>query len=421
MKILLITLGTDGDIDPFIALGQELKRRNHRVILVSNDYFKGKADEFSLEFVSIGSKQEYLDVLANPDVWNRFKGFRLLVDQLILRGMRDIYEQIKILHTPDTIIVAPCFMYGARIARDKLGIPLVTVVLQPTAIWTDDQPPTLASYSWAKILPAFVKRNLAKSIERFYLEPLVQPETNRFRSELGLSSVSRVATHWQYSPDLILALFPKWFGPVSTHQPQHLLFTGFVSHEIPQRVDYPRCLEFLASGDRPIAFTAGSGQQHAQKFYRVAVEACQKLNARGILLTKFRANRPAQLPESILHCDYAPFLSIFPKCRAVVHHGGIGTTGKVLASGVPQLVMPMAYDQPDNARRLRSLGVARFLNPMRFTPDKVAIVLENLLGSRSVRSRCQDLADRIDFSGSLDLACSAIESVSCRTNESLYR
>ncbi len=421
MKILLVTLGTDGDIDPFIALGQELKDRNHRVILVSNDYFKDKADQFGLEFVSIGSKQDYLDVLANPDVWNRFKGFRLLVDELILRGMRDIYEQIKILHTPDTIIVAPCFMYGARIARDKLGIPLVTVVLQPTSIWTDDQPPTLASYPWTKFLPGFVKRNLAKGIERFYFEPLIQPETNRFRSELGLSPVDRVSTHWQYSPDLILALFPKWFGPALTHSPQHLLFPGFVSHENPHSAVNAECLDFLLAGDRPIAFTAGSGHRHAQKFFQVAVEVCQKLNVRGILLTKFSANCPTQLPKSILHCDYAPFLSIFPKCRAVVHHGGIGTTGKALASGVPQLVMPMAYDQPDNARRLKSLGIARFLNPMRFTPDNVATELDNLLGSRSVQSRCQDLAGQIDSSSALDVACSAIESVRCRTNESLYQ
>ncbi len=414
MKILLVTLGTDGDIDPFLALGHELKARNHNVVLVSNDYFQTKAEQSGFDFVSIGSEQEYLDVLANPDVWHRFKGFPLLVDKLILSGMHEIYQQIKYLQTPDTVVLAPCFMYGARIARDKLNIPLVTVVLQPTSLWSDDELPMLASYPWAKLLPVFVKRNLAKGLERFYLEPLVKPETNRIRTKLDLPAVDQVSTHWQYSPDLILALFPKWFGPTLQSPPQHLVYTGFVSHENPSAEMPPSCRKFLMDGTPPIAFTAGSGHQHAKKYFEVAVKACQKLNARGILLTKFRSNLPAQLPEFVMHCEYAPFVSLFPNCRAVVHHGGIGTTAKVLSTARPHLIVPMAYDQPDNARRLVSLGVGMQLKPRLFTPSSVAAQLQKLLLSDTVAVQCQERSRRIDTSSALAKACTAIESLSLR-------
>ena len=415
MNIVLITLGTDGDVDPFIALGRELKNRGHSVTLVSNNYFKPIADKFEFGFVSIGTKQDYMAILENQDVWTPRKGFKLLVQELILRPMRTVYELMASLSMSDTVMVAPSFMFGARIARDKLGIPLVTVVLQPASIWSDENPPPLASYAWARYLPAIFRRALAAGAERFYFEPMLGPETNRFRSELGLPRVAHVSTCWLYSPDRIIALYPDWFGPALVNPPPQLIMPGFVSHESPGEEAIPSgCAAFLSAGEPPIVFTPGSGHQHARDFFRVAAEVCRILNKRGLFLTKFHAHLPSHLPDSIYHCEYAPFLSVFPLCETVVHHGGIGTTAKAMASAIPQLVMPMAYDQPDNARRVNILGVARSLSPKQFTADKVAETLDFLGSSDLVRSRCNVLSKRIDQSRALTDACLAIEKI-CTT------
>ncbi len=412
MNIVLITLGTDGDVDPFIALGRELKNRGHSVTLVSNDYFKPIADKFEFGFVSIGTKQDYMAILENQDVWTPRKGFKLLVQELILRHMRTVYKLMASLFTADTVMVAPSFMFGARIVRDKLGVPLVTVVLQPASIWSYENPPPLASYAWAQYLPAFFKRALAAGAEQLYFEPLLAPETNRFRSELGLPQVAHVSTRWLYSPDRIIALYPDWFGPALVNPPSQLIMPGFVSHESPGKEAVPSgCSEFLSAGDPPIVFTPGSGHQHARDFFKVAADACRILNKRGLFLTKFRAHLPSRLPNSIYHCEYAPFLSVFPLCETVVHHGGIGTTAKAMASAIPQLVMPMAYDQPDNARRVKILGVSRFLPPKQFLPENLAHELNYLISSNEVKAQCLKLSRRINHSAALQDACSAIESV----------
>ena len=101
--------------------------------------------------------------------------------------------------------------------------------------------------------------------------------------------------------------------------------------------------------------------------------------------------------------------AVLPRSAALVHHGGIGTAAQALAAGRPQLVMPMAFDQPDNAARLVRLGVARMLPPARFSGARVARQLAALLGSDVVANRCAELARRCDASDSIGRTCDLIE------------
>jgi rhamnosyltransferase subunit B len=107
---------------------------------------------------------------------------------------------------------------------------------------------------------------------------------------------------------------------------------------------------------------------------------------------------------------YIPFSQVFPRTAAVVHHGGIGTTGQGLAGGVPQLIMPMGFDQPDNAARLERLGVGAALYPRQFTGVNVAARLAALL-EPAVRRRCQDVARRFENHAARERACEQIEQV----------
>ena len=101
-----------------------------------------------------------------------------------------------------------------------------------------------------------------------------------------------------------------------------------------------------------MVFVAGSGNRQATRFFSAAVEACHRLGCRGMLLTRYAEQCPQRLPPGVRHFDYAPLSHVLPRAAALVHHGGIGTAAQGLASGRPQLVMPMTFDQPDNASRL---------------------------------------------------------------------
>src|SRR5439155_17651208 len=111
------------------------------------------------------------------------------------------------------------------------------------------------------------------------------------------------------------------------------------------------------------------------------IDIAARLGRRALLLTRFRELLPASLPSHARHFDYAPFSRVLPQATALVHHGGIGTTAQAFATGVPQLVVPFAFDQPDTAARVRRLGVGSSILPSAFTGERGALLLRELLES----------------------------------------
>jgi rhamnosyltransferase subunit B len=157
----------------------------------------------------------------------------------------------------------------------------------------------------------------------------------------------------------------------------------------------PELETFLDEGGPPILFTAGSTNAQAARFFAVAADACRELGARGALATAFPNQLPPDLPNTIRHFSRVSFSRMFPRCRAVVHHGGIGTTAHALAAGTPQLVVPLSHDQPDNAARIARFGVGDSLNPEALNPRALAEKLRILTASKDVGRACRDLRERV--------------------------
>ena len=126
-------------------------------------------------------------------------------------------------------------------------------------------------------------------------------------------------------------------------------------------------------------------------------------------MTRYPEQLPNPLPKGVRHCGYIPFSQLLPRAAALVHHGGIGTTAQALAAGIPQLIMPMSHDQPDNAARVQRLGVGRSLRPKAFRAAAVAARLDPLLNSREVAARCQSVADKFKTGDPIGETCRAIE------------
>ena len=133
-----------------------------------------------------------------------------------------------------------------------------------------------------------------------------------------------------------------------------------------------------------------------------------------MLLTKYPHQLPARLPPGVRHCSFAPFRQLLPLCGAVVHHGGIGTTAAALCAGIPQLILPLAWDQPDNAERVRRLGVGARLGSRQRTAGHLARALARLM-TTEVRARCRVVADRVGEVDGLDVAAHWVEELAARS------
>ena len=408
MNILLVTLGSAGDVLPIAGLAIALQERGHRVTVITSGFFKDTIENLGIEFIEIGSRETLEAIMKNPDVWNPRKGLEVLLRQGFLPAVRQVYEIIAGHASEDTIVVSSVLMYGARVACEKLNIPLVTLQLQPAGFWSIAEPAVMPIIPLHRF-PSLFRKILFTVISRL-LDRMAGPKINGLRTDLGMPKVRHIFSEWAHSPLSVIGLFPEWYATPAPDWPPHTVLTGFIRFDRPFGGAVPdEAIDFLAAGDPPVVITPGTGMQHADRFFQASIEACRLLKRRAILLTLYRDHLPGRLPEGIAHFEYLPFSEVFPRAAALIHHGGIGTTAQALAAGIPQLVVPMNYDQPDNAARLVRLGVGASLSPRKFNGKKAAEKLEYLLTSRKVREQCRHWADKIDFKGAVEETCRAIE------------
>jgi UDP:flavonoid glycosyltransferase YjiC (YdhE family) len=396
MNVLLVPMGSAGDVFPYLGLGQALSERGHRVTVITSGYFKNRVSEAGLRFVELGTTEDYHAVQSNPKLWEARAGCELFA-RAIVPAIQPLYEIIRQHWVPgQTVIAAPPVAFGARVAQEKLGIPLVTVLLQPALLRSAYQSPKWPGVWLPDSVPSAFKRFLFRLADRFILDRLFAGETNALRRDLGLPPVERLCDRWWFSPQRVLGLFPVWFAPPQPDWPVQSRLTGFPLYDGRDvEAMSEEVVDFLEEGEAPIVFTAGTAMQYGQDFFAAAVAACRRLGRRGLLLTRFRAQVPRDLPRGIRQVDYVPFSQVLPRSAALVHHGGIGTVGQALAAGIPQVIVPRGFDQFDNAARLERLGVAATLEHRNCSPRVLADAIGHLLHSRDVATQCWALRRRV--------------------------
>jgi len=311
-----------------------------------------------------------------------------------------IYRHIADRYRPgETVVVAGSLALGARVAQEKLGVPLAMIHLQPTAFRSRFEPPMHPGLEWIIQVPTGLRpavfRFMDYMIDGIYARPL-----NAFRAQLGLSPVKRVMDLWWHSPNLTLALFPSWYAAPQPDWPPFVRVLDFPQFDATELEAKPH--DYFEDSEPPIVFTAGSAMKTAQDFFLVSAHACELLGRRGVFLTRYPEQLPQPLPALIRHVSFAPFGRILPKASVFVHHGGIGTVAQALKAGVPQLIMPFSFDQLDNARRVQSLGAGLSLSRATYRESVVAEYLRWLLGDPSFRQRCAQLAPAAATTGIID-------------------
>lgn len=400
MHFLCCPFGSSGDIHPMLGLGLALQQRGHRVTMVANGYFRDLVEQFGLEYDELGTKDEFLELTRRPEIWHPLRALPTIFQAGVMPIMRRHYELIvghyqRALAAGEStgrlVTITNVFGFGAFVAQEKLGVPAISLHLQPSVIWSDHAPPEFPG----AFGPTWLKRWQFYLGERWIIDRSIRPALNAWRAELGLGPVDRVA-RWWHSPAGIACLFPDWFAPPQPDWPSPVLQTGFPLWDERSAESLPAAVaDFLQRGEPPIVFTPGSANIHGQAFFAAATHAAQQLGRRAILLTRFPEQIPNNLPEGVAHFDYVPFSQLLPHAAALVHHGGVGSMSQAMAAGIPQVIVALAHDQFDNARRVARLGVGDGLNHARLRVNRLSTLLHRMLSDPAVAVRCRDLSARV--------------------------
>ncbi len=410
MQLLMTALGSYGDVLPFVGLGAAMKQRGHRPTVISNPHFQEVIESAGLKFLPLGTTEEYDELARHKDLWHPIRGPLLVLRTGMVETLRPIYELISEHYQPgETVLVAHALDVASRVFQEKNDAPLASVHLAPVMLRSFFQSPRMIGMLMSDWTPRWLRRGQYWLADHL-LDRLVGRELNSLRTELGLPRAAGILRDWYFSPQLVLGLFPEWFAPSQPDWPPNTRLTGFplwdqsATTPLPAEVD-----QYLQNGEPPIVFAPGSAMTDGGWFFSAAADACQRLNRRGVFVTKYPEQLPRDLPSCVQYFDFVPFSQLLPRAAALVHHGGIGTCAQGLAAGIPHVVMPMAYDQLDNATRLKRLGVARTVRRKKFRGPTVAKALSELLDEHSIHQACSHCAEQFDTPRALTASCEALE------------
>jgi len=421
-KIVLSTFGSFGDIHPYIAVALELKARGHSPVIATSEVYREKMDALGLELHPVRPDVPSYD---EPEELSRLvaelmeaRGGTEKVIEILTPNLRDVYEDLDAaVADADLLLTHPLPLVGPMVAQ-KRALPWVSSVLAPISFFSAYDPPVLAQMPALYHLQrrSVILGRLLYRIASHRLETLMEP-VYRLRAELGLPRGAQPLLAGQHSPALVLALFSSVLAKPQPDWPPNTRVTGFAFYD---RRDFfgetemqQELKEFLDNGPPPLVFTLGSSAFWVAKdFYRDSIKAAQALRQRALLLIGHARNLPTEpLPEGVAACEYAPFSQVLPRARAIVHQGGVGTTGQALRSGRPVLIVPHAHDQFDNAARVVRLGCGRMIARPRYNARNATKELEALLRQQDYGIKAAEVGGVVQNENGASAAVDAIEEV----------
>jgi rhamnosyltransferase subunit B len=417
MRIVLTTFGTLGDVHPLLALALELRRRGHSPVLAVPEIFRAKIEPLGIEFVRVGPSLNPEDPEQVAALMDIRKGTERTLREILFPAIRQSYDELLAAveaRGGADLMLSGELAYQAPLVAEMTGVPWASYVLAPLSFFSAYDAPVLPPYPALARLQSAVPvcgravARFARWITRHWPEPVLA-----LREELGLPRGRNVIFDAKHAPALVLAMFSRVLGEPQPDWPPNTRVSGFVFYDgdAGKRELPPEVEAFLNAGPPPVVFTLGSAAVlDAGSFFEESARAAQRIGVRAVLLVGTDPrNLPRTVSPDLCVAQYAPYSQLFPRAALIVHQGGVGTTAQALQAGRPMLVMPYSHDQPDNARRVRRLGVARVIRRENYTAEAAAARIAALLKSQRMRERAAEAGEALRQEDGLRVACDALE------------
>ncbi|MBU1660757.1 MAG: glycosyltransferase [Chloroflexi bacterium] len=358
MKITILTYGSRGDVQPFMALSVGLQKAGHQVRLAAPHRFEAFVGAHNIPFVPLAGNPEVISRRLNDAGANPIGMVRAMSKYIFSIADQVVNQAFAACGDADLIIHSFLFTTGGHALARKLGVPDVSVQTFPIFAPTGAIPPVSMPnllpgplryfFHWLSTQIFWHGGNIGfRRLRRAY------PDTfnlDLFWPFAADESRPRTPLVYAFSPTLIPRP-EEW--PISyIHIPGYLFLDSSATYQPPAALG-----DFLAAGAPPVCVTFGSMiHRDIGRIYNIVLEALEKTCNRAIILSGWGDLQNIPLPENIFVSDAVPHDWLLPHCKIVIHHGGAGTTAAGLRSGIPNLVVPFAADQPFWGGRVYAIG-----------------------------------------------------------------
>jgi UDP:flavonoid glycosyltransferase YjiC (YdhE family) len=393
MRVLITTIGSAGDVHPYVPIGEELVRRGHEVAFLANPFYAPRLPG-SFRFVPLGSEEEL------RDAFGELAGLGPLGSMLRLVGwVTDHVEPtVETLRAtlrdfrPDCVL-RHVVHAGVLWACEEAGVPCVSGAVAPAAwLSVEERVADQRPFRRTRRVGWRAARGGLRLVGRATLERKLA----RLRARLGLAPRRDLLGAELLGGRARLGLWSRALRPPMPDDPPESHVCGFSTYDwVADDGDQEEVESFLDAGEPPIVFTLGSTGVHsdlATTFYRSAVEVCRRTGRRGLLLTGRPPSFVGSTPDSVLAVPYAAHSRVHPRAALVVTHAGVGSVAPALRAGVPVVSVPLLFEQPDLAFRLERLGVGPVVWPRRLGVRALERAVRRVLEDGTSAARARELS-----------------------------
>jgi UDP:flavonoid glycosyltransferase YjiC (YdhE family) len=417
-RIVITTFGSTGDVNPFIALGIGLRARGHDVVFAVEDNARANVAAAGFPIYPLsGDALGMIHARVGDEVDQRapLQWVRSAVREYLLPTLRPRIRELLAACDGADLLIAGFTQVAAVFVADLLAVPLVLVVLSPSVLPSA----TIAPVPLPFRLPRHAQwayQRVAWVMSLWLLGRIFDRPVNRIRQDYGLRPYKRWLAMKADSTaaQLVAVAVSPALCPPASDWPDIVRETGFLFWDRPTTWRMPEVLAAFFTAPGPIvAVSCGSisldRASDFATFYRHSIAAGQAVGVRTLVIGAPPAVLPNPLPPEVCVLPFAPFSEIYPRCAAVVHHGGIGTAAQALRAGVPQLIVPWGLDQFWTAEQVQRIGAGRVLPHRRYTAARAATMLRELLQSQDYRQRCAAIALKLGAEDGVGTLCDMIQ------------
>lgn len=395
-------LGSRGDVNPVLGVAEQLRELGADVVVLLPGNYVHLAEGLGLRSEAVIAAEDFERLTRDPDLWHHYRGPRMLLDQMVGQHLDRLWAVID-RHAAGAgtkgagpVLVSHPLDFASGIYRERYPeVTHISLQLAPVMIRSWADPPRMGRGIWGMRRPVWWFQLQCYLGDQLLFRRWLEPHLNRLRRLQGLPRQRRPLHRACFSEDGVLCLFPRWYGAADAGDRFH--HAGFPLFDGPEaRNGSPVVGSQSEHGEGALLFTAGTAHRTAREFFSAAADVCERLGRAGLLLTGDPSLVPAHLPAGVERVGYMPLGGLLESADAIVHHGGIGTTSQALARGVPQVVCPLAFDQFDNAMRVRRLGCGLELPMRSVTTDRLEQSVREVLRRRaSGEWDCQRVASQV--------------------------